>query len=73
MINERKFSDEKDEKRDLLSNLIDANEELSDDGEQRLGEVELIGTLRSLLGPPARAFTYFLQEISSCSILPDTR
>ena len=44
MINERKFSNEKDEKRDLLSNLIDANEELLEDGEQRLGEVELIGT-----------------------------
>ena len=44
MINERKFSDEKDEKRDLLSNLVNANQELLDDGEQRLGEVELIGT-----------------------------
>lgn len=44
MIDGRKFSDEKDEKRDLLSNLVNANEELSDDGEQRLGEVELIGT-----------------------------
>ena len=42
-INERKLYGEGDEKRDLLSNLVDANEELSDDGEQRLGEVELIG------------------------------
>ena len=44
MINERKFSDVKDEKRDLLSNLVNANEEFLDDGEQKLGEVELIGT-----------------------------
>ena len=44
MINERKFSDEKDEKRDLLSNLVNANEEFLDDGEQKLGEAELIGT-----------------------------
>ena len=44
MINERKVSDEKDEKRDLLSNLVNANEEFSDDGEQKLGEAELIGT-----------------------------
>ena len=43
-INERKLSDERDEKRDLLSNLVDANEEFLDDGEQRLAEVELIGT-----------------------------
>ncbi|KAF9643013.1 cytochrome P450 [Thelephora ganbajun] len=45
MINGRKFSDEKDEKRDLLSNLISANEEFLDDGEQKLGEVELIGNM----------------------------
>lgn len=44
MINERKFSYEKDEKRDLLSNLVSANQEFSDDGEQKLEEVELIGT-----------------------------
>ena len=44
MINERKISDEKDEKRDLLSNLVNANEEFLDDGEQKLGEAELIGT-----------------------------
>ena len=56
LINERKFSDERDEKRDLLSNLIDANKELLDDGEQRLGEVELIGTW-PVLGLPARLFT----------------
>ena len=43
MINERKVSDEKDEKRDLLSNLVNANEEFLDDGEQKLREVELIG------------------------------
>ena len=57
MINGRKHSDEKDERRDLLSNLINANEELSDDGERRLGEVELIGT-GSALGLPARLFTH---------------
>jgi len=44
MINERKYSGENDEKRDLLSNLVNANEEFMDDGEQRLGEVELVGT-----------------------------
>ena len=44
MINKRKYSDEKDEKRDLLSNLINANEEVLHDGEQRLGEDELVGT-----------------------------
>ena len=46
MINERKFSNEKVEKRDLLSNLVDANEELLNDGEQRLREEELIGDER---------------------------
>jgi hypothetical protein len=45
MINKRKDSDEKDEKRDLLSNLINANQEVLHDGEQRLGEDELIGVL----------------------------
>ena len=44
MINERKHSYEKDEKRDLLSNLVSVNEECLDDGEQKLGEAELIGT-----------------------------
>jgi len=44
MINERKCSYERDEKRDLLSNLVSANEEFLDDGEQRLGEAELTGT-----------------------------
>ena len=71
MIDGRKFSDEKDEKRDLLSNLVNANEELLDDGEQRLGEVELIGTGR--LGLPAHLFTPAIQGISSFSISLDTR
>ena len=53
MINQRKFSNEKDGKRDLLSNLVDANEEFLDDGEQRLGEEELIGE-GSTLDPAAR-------------------
>jgi hypothetical protein len=48
LINERRFSNDKDEKRDLLSNLVSANEELSGDGEQRLGEEELIGTCFAL-------------------------
>ena len=56
-INERKFFDKGDEKRDLLSNLVDANNELSDDGEQRLGEAELIGT-RPTLGQPVRLFIH---------------
>ena len=59
MINERRFSDEKDEKRDLLSNLVNANEELLEDGEQRLGEVELIGTV-SAFGLVAHWFTHIL-------------
>ena len=44
MINEQKHSCERDEKRDLLSNLVNANDEFLDDGGQRLGEAELIGT-----------------------------
>lgn len=55
MINERKFSDEKGGKRDLLSNLVDANEELCYDGEQRLGEDELIGK-RAALNSATRSF-----------------
>jgi hypothetical protein len=48
MINERRRTADKDEKRDLLSNLVDANEEFSHDGEQRLGEGELLGTKSAL-------------------------
>jgi len=59
MIDQRKFSDEKDEKRDLLSNLVDANDEFLDDGEQKLGEVELIGTGPEL-GLRAHSFTFTL-------------
>ena len=43
MINERRLSDEKDERMDLLSNLVNANDEVLEDGGQKLGEVELIG------------------------------
>ena len=43
MIDERKDSYGKDEERDLLPNLVIANEEFLDDGEQELGEAELIG------------------------------
>ena len=48
MINERKHSCESDEKRDLLSNLVNANDEFLDDGGQRLGEAELIGASQGL-------------------------
>ena len=44
MIDERKVSHGKNERRDLLSNLVHANEEFLDDGEQRLTEEELLGT-----------------------------
>jgi hypothetical protein len=56
MINERKSSDEKDERMDLLSNLVNANNELLEDGEQKLGEVELLGK-GSDLGLPVHSFT----------------
>ena len=56
MINERKLTNEESGKRDLLSNLVDANGELLDDGEQRLGEEELIGK-KSTPGPEACFFT----------------
>jgi len=52
LINERKFYHEKNEKRDLLSNLVNANEEFLDDGEQRLGEVELVGMCQYLATGP---------------------
>lgn len=46
MINDRKSSRGKDDgRRDLLSNLLTANEEFSEGGEQRLGEAELIGDM----------------------------
>ena len=57
LINERKFSHEKNEKRDLLSNLVNANEEFLDDGEQRLGEAELVGMCQGLA---AGLFVYSL-------------
>jgi hypothetical protein len=56
MINERKSSDEKDERMDLLSNLVNANNELLEDGEQKLGEVELLGK-ESGLGLLVHSFT----------------
>ena len=73
MIRERKFSDEKDEKRDLLSNLINANEELLDDGEVRLGEIELIGTRDQHLVYRPSVNTPAVQETFSYSTLLDTR
>ena len=44
MINERKLYGDNNEERDLLSNLVRANEELLEDGEQRLSDDELFGT-----------------------------
>ena len=52
LINERKHSNEKHEKRDLLSNLVNANEEFSVHGEQRLGEGELLGTCQPFIQLP---------------------
>ena len=52
MINERRSSGDKDERRDLLSNLVDANEEFLDSGEQRLLHEEVIG-MRSAVGVAA--------------------
>jgi len=67
MINEQKHSCERDEKRDLLSNLVSANDEFLDDGEQRLGEAELTGTGSGLSLPaqllkrlPFRKHVHFL-------------
>ena len=72
MINERKLSDEKDERMDLLSNFVDANDELLEDGEQKLGEVELIGrgSCRGLL---VHSFTPGIQETFSYSTSLDMR
>ena len=56
LINERQNSNEKGDKRDLLSNLVDANREFLDDGEQRLGEDELMGKC-SALDPAVHWFT----------------
>ena len=53
-IGERQFSDEKDEKGDLLLN---AKDEFLEGGGQRLREAELIG-LRSALGLPACLLTH---------------
>jgi hypothetical protein len=68
---QRKASGGRGERRGLLSNLVDANEELVDDGDQRLSEEELIGA-RSTFEPVAFLFKP-LQEKSSCFILPDMR
>jgi hypothetical protein len=73
MINERRFSNDKDEKRDLLSNLVDANEEFSDDGEQRLGEEELIGTRSTARSGGPLILKSAVQETFLCSTLLDTR
>ena len=43
MINERQLSGDKDGRRDLLSNLVNANEEFLEDGEQGLSEDEIFG------------------------------
>jgi hypothetical protein len=69
MINERKLSDEKDERMDLLSNLVNANDELLEGGEQKLGEVELIGRgsglslpIHSLTRLTSRKYFYVLRR-----------
>ena len=69
MINNRKFSEEKDEQRDLLSNLVDANEEFLDGGEQRLSEEELVGT-SPVLCPATRFFTQGLPFRKHFYVLP---
>jgi len=68
-INERRLSDKKDEKRDLLSNLVDANDEVLEDGEQRLADAELIGTRPALrltanlfTHPPSRKYVHVLRR-----------
>lgn len=43
MIHERKLSGDKDGRRDLLSNLVSANDEFLEDGEQGLSEDEIFG------------------------------
>ena len=43
MINERKLSGDKDGRRDLLSNLVNANEAFLENGEQGLSEDEIFG------------------------------
>jgi len=45
MINERKLSGDKDGRRDLLSNLVNANEEFLENGEQGLSEDEILGNM----------------------------
>ena len=62
LINKRKHSDEKDEKRDLLSNLINANEEFLGDGEKRLGEEELIGACQRFVKRPASSKLLLLSK-----------
>ena len=57
LINERKNSNEKGDKRDLLSNLVGSNDDLLDDGEQKLGEDELMGK-RSALDPAVYSFSH---------------
>ena len=56
MINERKRSDDKREKADLLSSLVNANEKFLGGGGKSLGEEELIG-MGPALDPPAGLLT----------------
>ena len=48
MIEERKLSEDKERRRDLLSSFVNANEEFLDDGKRLLLEEELIGKQPSL-------------------------
>ena len=60
MIDERKRSGDMDERRDLLSNLINANEESLKDGEQRLSEDEIFG-----MGPGPGLWEHSLNDCRS--------
>ena len=52
MINEKKLSSDENKDRDLLSNLVRANEEFLVDGEQGLSDDELFGMGSELVCGP---------------------
>ena len=52
MINEKKLSSDENKDRDLLSNLVRANEEFLEDGEQGLSDDELFGMGAELVYRP---------------------
>ena len=71
-MKERRLSGDKDGKRDLLSGLITANDEFSDDGEQRLKDEELIGTGHDTVYRRGCLMSA-IQGTCSCSTSPGTR